>query len=273
MKEKRKRAPRASGQGCMRLLRITCVALLVAYLTVFFLYNLFYLSSVQRSTYQLLRHVNFAVPVAKSSELIAFTCDNGVYTIQPDGTNLRRIQAGLLLVRGARIAWSPDGEWLAMPLHDQLAKLRGPEVFTVHFDGSITNRLTFNIEEESFIQWSLDGTAVLYVREHKWIHRVSPDGNEEYSQLDTRTELDSSFYPTSSQRISPDGKWLVTVRLRRLSVRVSTLIFYALDGSGQKWERVVPGVVHNIQWAADSERITFEASDEPHIFNVKTRTN
>lgn len=272
MKEKRKQAPRTRKLGCLRLFSIVVIVAPVTFLALHFLYMLYFSKLSQGLVYSTRQLINFSVPVAKESDLIAFSCGHGIFTIRPDGSNLRHIQHGVLRDNYAKIVWSPDGEWVAMPLFDPNAMWRGSEVMTVRFDGSRFTRLTNNYVEETFVQWSTDGNALQYVRDDRWLHRVSPDGDIMWLEMDTRTELGYSFYKSFTQEVSPDGKWFVATRVYRPTVEESTVMFYALDGSGRKWEWIAPGGATRVYWSRDGQLVTFDGFLQQFVLDITTRT-
>lgn len=272
MKEKHKRAPRVRAQGCLRLMAIVLVVVSVAFFAMHFLYMLYYTKPVQALVYSAGQLINFSVPVAKQSDFIAFSCGHGIFTVDPDGSDLRHVQRGVLRDNYAKIVWSPDGEWVAMPLIDPYAMWRGSEVVTVRFDGSRFARLTNNYDEETFVQWSADGNALQYIRDDRWLHRVSPDGENVLLELDTRTELGYSYYKSFTQEVSPHGKWFVATRVYQPTVKESTLLFYALDGTGRKWEWIAPGGATNVYWSREGELMTFDGHLQQFVLDMTTRT-
>ncbi|MDE2636949.1 MAG: hypothetical protein OXI30_11350 [Chloroflexota bacterium] len=91
-------------------------------------------------------------------------------------------------------------------------------------------------------------------------------------EMDARTELGYSFYKSFTQEVSPDGKWFVATIVYRPTVGESSIMFYALDGSGDKWEWIAPGGATNIYWSRDGESITFDGFLQQFLFNITTRT-
>ena len=86
--------------------------------------------------------------------------DYGIYTIKPDGTDIRRLTSG----RGndAHMAWSPDGEHIAfassrMGFKDEVTYTDAPqpygEIFVMRADGSDVQQLTDNQWEEGTPAW------------------------------------------------------------------------------------------------------------------------
>jgi Tol biopolymer transport system component len=93
--------------------------------------------------------------------------DYGIYTIKPDGTDVRRLTSG----RGndAHMAWSPDGEHIAfassrMGFKDEVTYTDAPqpygEIFVMRADGSDVQQLTDNQWEEGTPAWQPRKRAV-----------------------------------------------------------------------------------------------------------------
>jgi TolB protein len=96
---------------------------------------------------------------------IAFVSDRDgdyeIYSIRPDGTDLRRLTRTPGL--DAHLAWSPDGQWIAfasgrMGFLDELLlhpdNVQGnAEIFVMRADGSNIRKLTENQWEDSTPTW------------------------------------------------------------------------------------------------------------------------
>jgi Tol biopolymer transport system component len=109
-------------------------------------------------------HDNF--PAWSSQDRIAFTRffenDYELYTIKPDGTDVRRVtsEPG----NDAHCAWSPDGQWLAFSsarggfkdeavLHPGNAQPYG-DIYVMRADGSDVRQLTDTPFEEGTVAWA-----------------------------------------------------------------------------------------------------------------------
>ena len=261
-KEKRKRAPRSRGRGCLRLLVLTCVFLTTTCSLCSVAQHLIYAPFAQRSIYQLQRLRRTSNPEPKDSDYIAFSCGEHTYTLKPDGSALRQIHEGY----ATSLDWSPDGAWLALPVWNSGA-WRGTELFNVRFDGSDTRRLTFNDASESFLRWSKDGTALDFLSGIQPLYRASADGKD----LERLGELDEVTYDSDRIAWSPDGRYFTRLLHWDRSISFSTLVIRALDDEDRIWEHRVPGNAGAIRWAPDSKRIAL-GGKELHIYDVETHS-
>lgn len=260
-KEKRKRAPRLRGRGCLRLLVLTCVFLTTTFSLCAVAQHLFYAPFAQRSIYQLQRLARTSNPEPKDSDYIAFSCGKRTYTLKPDGSALRQIHTGY----AKSLDWSPDGIWLALPAWN-IGGWRKTELFNVRFDGSDTRRLTFNYERESVLRWSKDGTSLDFLSGIQQLYRASADGKD----LESIGELDGYTYDSDRIAWSPDGRYFTRLQHWYRSMPFTTLVIRALDDEDRIWEHRVPGNVRGIRWAPDSRRIAL-GGKELHIYDVETR--
>jgi Tol biopolymer transport system component len=91
-----------------------------------------------------------------------------LYTVRPDGTDLRRISSGP--GSDAHSIWSNDGEWIVfssgrrgfkdeMALYDGVPQPYG-EIFAMHADGSGVTQLTDNKWEDASAGWMPEVSSV-----------------------------------------------------------------------------------------------------------------
>ncbi len=260
-KEKRKRAPRSRGRGCLRLLVLTCVFLTTTCSLFTVAEYVFYTPYAQRGIYRLQRLARTSNPERKDSDYIAFSCGERTYTLKPDGSALRQIHEGY----AKSLDWSPDGIWLALPAWN-IGGWRKTELFNVRFDGSDTRRLTFNYARESVLRWSEDGTSLDFLSGIQPLYRVSADGKD----LESIGELDEVTYDSDRIAWSPDGRYFARLQHWYRSMPFTTLVITALDDEDRIWEHRVPGNVQGIRWAPDSRRIAL-GGKELHIYDVESR--
>lgn len=81
----------------------------------------------------------------------------GIYTIRPDGTELRRVRIG-----GQDPAWSPNGKRIAFVLPDP-ASGGQLQIYLINANGTGRTRLT-NGPESAAPAWSPDGSRIVFVR-------------------------------------------------------------------------------------------------------------
>jgi dipeptidyl aminopeptidase/acylaminoacyl peptidase len=93
---------------------------------------------------------------------IAFSSDRSgdfeIYTINPDGSDLKRLTNAPGSDGVAR--WSPDGTKLTFSSDRE----GNAEIYTMNADGSGETRLTSNPAQDSLPSWSPDGTKIAFTR-------------------------------------------------------------------------------------------------------------
>jgi Tol biopolymer transport system component len=225
---------------------------------------------------------------------ITFLRKDGVYIMDADGSNQCQILSDDSYIG---IAWSPDGEQLA------LINLAG-NIYTVKHDGSerkqivssatTDDRLTFSWSPDGtqiafmresdtggiyvvdvasdterqitqgfsarFPVWSPQGDWVAFVTKESGLYIVRPDGSE-LQQLADEAASDQS--PTWS----PDGEMAAFINL---NYEISIV---DLDGSGAEaitdLDREYDGQVFNIMWSPTSDQIVAEVIlSPPHHINL-----
>jgi Tol biopolymer transport system component len=88
---------------------------------------------------------------------IAFDENNGIYTVNADGTGLKR-----LVAQGADPAWSPNGTRLVYSTRPQWETGAHTYLWTINADGS-DNRLVCRHPVRGFQIWSPDGKQILFL--------------------------------------------------------------------------------------------------------------
>ena len=264
-KRKRKRAPRSRRAGCLRLLAVLIVTPLFLCACGVVGMHVYISFPVQRVIYGLKQNTNPALWAAKESDMIALSCWKGIYTLYPDGSNLRNIHHGYIIGYRSELPWSADGIWLAAPLHG-LTEWRQGEVFNMRFDGSSSRRLTFNYTEDEHVHWSPDDRGLYYVNADR-MYWVSADGRE-MRELKELWRIGRSLSPVAW---SPDGEWLV-YEVHSYRDNLTEVRFRNYGGAGSNFELQVKDKVDDIVWAPDSDRVALETDDLMYVYSLKNES-
>ncbi len=185
--------------------------------------------------------------------LIAFTRDDGIYVMRPDGSNVR-----LLWREGALdVAWSPDGSKLAVS--------RGRSVWVVNVDGSDPVRMAR--VGASSLSWSPDGRRIAFTR---WYHADNPDVwimNADGSGMHRLKRTPKGW--DSNVDWKPTGGWLA------FDSGGYVPYVYVMRTNGSSLHRVTPQPVSGEQpdWSPDGRRIVFVNWDhEIWVMNANGRS-
>jgi serine/threonine protein kinase len=105
---------------------------------------------------------------------IVFAQQEGIYTINPDGTGLTPV---LQVVSPCALAWSPNKKRIAYaaPCENNMDK----DVYVVNSDGSNVTRLTNNQNNNGWPTWSPDGNSIAFESTrngHYEIYLMNADG-------------------------------------------------------------------------------------------------
>jgi Tol biopolymer transport system component len=186
---------------------------------------------------------------AGAAARIAYTRDDAIWTINPDGTGARvLVSPGRTGATFYAPQWSPDRTKLAFARGD-----RHNQIWTVGADGEGLRRLTSR-GENSLPSWSPNGRWIVYNHLHAGyrgqsdLFRVHPWGGT--PQRITRTRRRSEFAP----RISPNGRWL----LYSASIRGGFGLWISRR-DGRHARLIVPPRFEpaGAAWRPDSRRIVF----------------
>ena len=90
--------------------------------------------------------------------LSAFTTDWNIWTMAPDGTDLK-VVPGMTPDVELEAVWSPDGTRIAFNSNREPGTIH---TFVMNADGSSVRRITESQFEKSGVSWTADGQFVLY---------------------------------------------------------------------------------------------------------------
>lgn len=198
----------------------------------------------------------------------------GIYTVQPDGRDLRRIRngganfiswapLGRRLAHGPRAevlnadgtgvtplvpgllvappAWAPDGSRLALVIQNGSAS----DVVVIGADGSGARGLTTR-GDVSGVSWSAGGTIAFLAGGRPFV--INPDGSGLRQLVDTTSAYRAVAW-------SPDAKWLAFANATEIWVSnlqgSDVRPVGGTDGYVLKWA--------DITWSPDSTRLAFQA--------------
>jgi Tol biopolymer transport system component len=141
--------------------------------------------------------------------------DLEVYTIRPDGSQLRQLTFNNASDGGAN--WSPDGQQLAF----ETDRDGNAEIYTMRADGSDPTRLTFNDAFEFLAAWSPDGRKIAFSTDRDGqleVYTMRPNGSGQTNLTrHPAADLGPEWQPLlvlGGEQL-PGGRWPVsTVPLR-----------------------------------------------------------
>jgi hypothetical protein len=188
---------------------------------------------------------------------LAFSADadnkSQIYIVNADGSQLTRITKSSTDLAAGRLGsdpiWSPDGRRIAFTVSPDFPLTNANwDVYVVEIAGSGLMRLTDNPARDGLIDWSPDGTKILF-----WSERDSGKTNIYVMNADgsNQKQLTNGKFDDSANW-SPDGKRIVFV-----SGNDRQLYVMNVDGSERARLTENLGNIFNPVWSPDSQYLIF----------------
>lgn len=186
-----------------------------------------------------------------TADVIAFTADGGIWTIESDGSNLTRLTEGPGYYLCSR--WSPDGRKIAYFLRPD--NNSGFSLWMMDADGNNKRRLQGNTSIHA--AWAPDGDKIAVA--------ASQSGQKDFWIVSTEagnsTSLNlSKLGDFSSPVLSPDWKTIAFDSIEGIRIRNA-------DGSGDT--KIIPEhVSYQLDWLPSGTGIVFLSGGNIRVANI-----
>jgi Tol biopolymer transport system component len=187
---------------------------------------------------------------------IAFTSDNVIYTINPDGLGLNQLTPIGNGFFDRYPAWSPDGARIAF---GRTTFTVSSQIYVMNADGTNPTRLTNNSASDRQPSWSPDGTKLAFVS--------SRDGNDEIYVMNAdgtnQTRLTNNAAFDLDPAWSPDGTKLAFTSTRDFPGITGNIAngfeVYIMNADGSNVVRLTNNSTADAQpsWSPNGTRIAF----------------
>ena len=170
----------------------------------------------------------------------------GIYVIDSDGSNLKKLTPDEGVVFCSNPQWSPDGEKIVF----EFFRDEDTEIYVMNADGTNLVNLTGSLGADGFPVWSPDGEKIAFIslRDGNFeIYVMDADGS---NQVNLSNNLDADISPVWS----PDGEKIAFVSCRDGSTDICVI---NTDGTNLINITDNPAYDLDCAWSPDGEKIAF----------------
>jgi tricorn protease len=190
--------------------------------------------------------------VSPSGKRAVISVHGELFTIATDKGETRRLTSTPNL-RERQPSWSPDGKWIAF-----IGEKDGVEhAMLCDEKGGQMKQITGGDTQKGLLQWSPDGSALLYTASDNKLYKYSIEQSATVAL--TKADVVAGDSAVVNPQWSPDGKWISFTKADRASQLPHV---YIMPASGGEARRVtLPDVYSDTaaQWTPDGKYLVYLA--------------